>query len=113
MDVSQYMSMFLEESMDNLQTLNEALLDLEQEPEDIDKYEDGYTNPDLIRIHEPEPVPFDAPDKDHSVPFNPYNNTPQFEFKPRDYLLYISDVNSYRLVDIHNHDEDSEFWEIP
>ena len=83
------------------------------EPEDIDKYEDGYTNPDLIRIHEPEPVPFDAPDKDHSVPFNPYNNTPQFEFKPRDYLLYISDVNSYRLVDIHNHDEDSEFWEIP
>ncbi len=37
MDVSQYMSMFLEESMDNLQTLNEALLDLEQEPNDIDK----------------------------------------------------------------------------
>lgn len=37
MDVSQYMSMFLEESMDNLQTLNEALLDLEQEPNDIEK----------------------------------------------------------------------------
>ncbi|WP_195264831.1 MULTISPECIES: chemotaxis protein CheA [unclassified Clostridium] len=37
MDVSQYMGMFLEESMDNLQTLNEALLDLEQEPENIDK----------------------------------------------------------------------------
>lgn len=37
MDVSQYMSMFLEESMENLQTLNEALLDLEQEPENIDK----------------------------------------------------------------------------
>ena len=26
MDTSQYMSMFLEESMENLQTLNEALL---------------------------------------------------------------------------------------
>ncbi|GAB6167727.1 chemotaxis protein CheA [Clostridium carnis] len=37
MDVSQYMGMFLEESMENLQTLNEALLDLEQEPENIDK----------------------------------------------------------------------------
>ncbi len=37
MDVSQYMGMFLEESMDNLQTLNEALLDLEQEPNNIDK----------------------------------------------------------------------------
>ena len=37
MDVSQYMGMFLEESMDNLQTLNEALLDLEQEPDNIDK----------------------------------------------------------------------------
>ena len=37
MDTSQYLSMFLEESMDNLQTLNESLLQLEQEPEDIDK----------------------------------------------------------------------------
>lgn len=37
MDVSQYMAMFLEESMENLQTLNEALLDLEQEPNNIDK----------------------------------------------------------------------------
>ncbi|WP_315121906.1 chemotaxis protein CheA [uncultured Clostridium sp.] len=37
MDTSQYMSMFLEESMDNLQILNESLLQLEQEPEDIDK----------------------------------------------------------------------------
>ncbi|AJA47831.1 chemotaxis protein CheA [Clostridium pasteurianum DSM 525 = ATCC 6013] len=37
MDTSQYLSMFLEESMDNLQTLNESLLELEQEPEDIDK----------------------------------------------------------------------------
>jgi two-component system chemotaxis sensor kinase CheA len=31
------MSMFLEESMDNLQTLNESLLQLEQEPDNIDK----------------------------------------------------------------------------
>jgi two-component system chemotaxis sensor kinase CheA len=31
------MSMFLEESLDNLQTLNESLLDLEQNPEDTDK----------------------------------------------------------------------------
>ena len=37
MDTSQYMSMFLEESMENLQTLNEALLILEQQPENIDK----------------------------------------------------------------------------
>lgn len=37
MDTSQYMSMFIEESLDNLQTLNESLLDLEQNPEDIDK----------------------------------------------------------------------------
>ena len=37
MDTSQYMSMFLEESMENLQTLNEALLTLEQQPENIDK----------------------------------------------------------------------------
>ena len=37
MDTSQYMSMFLEESMENLQTLNEALLELEQKPENIDK----------------------------------------------------------------------------
>ncbi|GAA0077552.1 chemotaxis protein CheA [Clostridium sp. CTA-5] len=37
MDTSQYMTMFLEESLDNLQTLNESLLDLEQTPDDIDK----------------------------------------------------------------------------
>ena len=37
MDTSQYMDMFLEEAMDNLQTLNESLLQLEQEPDNIDK----------------------------------------------------------------------------
>lgn len=37
MDTSQYLSMFLEESMDNLQSLNESLLQLEQEPDNIDK----------------------------------------------------------------------------
>ncbi|MBK5240373.1 chemotaxis protein CheA [Clostridium sp.] len=37
MDTSQYMSMFLEESIENLQTLNESLLELEQTPENIDK----------------------------------------------------------------------------
>ena len=37
MDVSQYMGMFLEESMENLQILNESLLHLEQEPKNIDK----------------------------------------------------------------------------
>lgn len=37
MDVSQYMGMFLEESMENLQTLNDALLDLEQNPRNKDK----------------------------------------------------------------------------
>lgn len=37
MDTSQYLSMFLEESIENLQTLNESLLELEQNPEDIDR----------------------------------------------------------------------------
>lgn len=37
MDTSQYLTMFLEESKDNLQLLNECLLDLEKEPENIDK----------------------------------------------------------------------------
>ena len=37
MDTSQYMSMFLEEAMENLQTLNDSLLELEQDPEDSDK----------------------------------------------------------------------------
>ncbi|WP_373898275.1 chemotaxis protein CheW [Haloimpatiens sp. FM7315] len=37
MDTSQYMSMFLEESMDNLQVLNDSLLKLEQNPEDVDR----------------------------------------------------------------------------
>ncbi|MGL4761215.1 MAG: chemotaxis protein CheW [Sarcina sp.] len=36
MDTSQYLSMFLEESRDNLRTLNDALLDLEQEPDDLE-----------------------------------------------------------------------------
>jgi two-component system, chemotaxis family, sensor kinase CheA len=36
-DTSQYLSMFLEESIDNLQTLNESLLQLEQQPDDVDK----------------------------------------------------------------------------
>ena len=85
------------------------------EPQDVDKYNDGYGNEDLLRIHEAGPVPFDAPDKskNHSVPFNPYSKTPQFELAPRDYTFYISDTNSYRLTNIHNHDEESTFWEIP
>ena len=37
MNTSQYMNMFLEESMDNLQTLNESLLELEKNPNDVDK----------------------------------------------------------------------------
>jgi two-component system chemotaxis sensor kinase CheA len=37
MDTTQYLSMFLEESIDNLQTLNESLLELEQNPEDVNK----------------------------------------------------------------------------
>lgn len=37
MDTSQYLKMFLEESMDNLQTLNESLLELENNPNDIDR----------------------------------------------------------------------------
>ena len=37
MDTSQYLSMFLEESRENLRVLNDTLLDLEQEPNDLDK----------------------------------------------------------------------------
>jgi two-component system, chemotaxis family, sensor kinase CheA len=37
MDTTQYLSMFLEESTDNLQSLNESLLELEQNPDHIDK----------------------------------------------------------------------------
>lgn len=37
MDTSQYMSMFIEESLDNLQVLNESILELEQNPDDTDK----------------------------------------------------------------------------
>lgn len=82
-------------------------------PEDLDKYQDGFTNPDLLRIHEEIPVEFDYPREGHSVPSNPYNQTPQFELSPREYLLYISGTDSYRLTQFNNHDEDSEFWEIP
>lgn len=37
MDTSQYMAMFLEESFENLQTLNESLLELEQQPDNLEK----------------------------------------------------------------------------
>ncbi|MGL4875856.1 MAG: chemotaxis protein CheW [Clostridium sp.] len=36
MDTSQYMTMFLEESIENLQTLSESLLELEKSPEDVE-----------------------------------------------------------------------------
>lgn len=36
MDVSQYLSMFLEESLDNLGKLNDSLLELEQNPENLE-----------------------------------------------------------------------------
>lgn len=82
-------------------------------PEDLERYSDGYSNPDLIRIHEEHMVDFDAPGKNHSVPYDPYGRKPQFEFKPREYKLYIQGLESFRLTQIHNHDEDSEFWENP
>ncbi len=37
MDVMQYMTMFLEESLDNLQNLNDSLLHLEQYPDDVER----------------------------------------------------------------------------
>ena len=37
MDVMQYMTMFLEESLDNLQNLNDSLLHLEQYPDDVNR----------------------------------------------------------------------------
>lgn len=36
MDVSQYLSMFLEESLENLSKLNDSLLELEQKPDDLE-----------------------------------------------------------------------------
>ena len=36
MDVSQYLQIFIEESKDNLQTLNENLLNLEKNPTDTE-----------------------------------------------------------------------------
>ena len=36
MDVSQYLSMFLEESMENLSKLNDSLLELEQKPDNLE-----------------------------------------------------------------------------
>lgn len=36
MDISQYLSMFLEESMENLSKLNDSLLELEQKPDDLE-----------------------------------------------------------------------------
>lgn len=78
-------------------------------PEDVDLYADGYTTPYLLRVYEQHNVEFADP----SVEFNPYNQQPQFEFGPRKYKLYISGTNSYRLTDLQNHDEESEFWEIP
>lgn len=77
---------------------------------DMDKYEEGYTNPDLFRIIDPKPIEFTG---DGSAPFNPYNQTPQFELMSRSYKLYISGGNSYRMTQIFNHDEESTFWEIP
>lgn len=79
----------------------------------LEMYEDGYTNPNLLRIHEEHPVEFAASDKDTVVTFDPYNGKPQFELKPRSYLFYILGLNSYRLTTYCNHDEDSEFWERP
>jgi len=82
-------------------------------PKDIDRYYDGYTNPYLFRLYERQDVPFSEPVDGHYTTFNPYNQTPQFELAPRDYLFYISGTDSYRLTTIHNHDENSEYWEIP
>ena len=82
-------------------------------PEDLERYSTGFSNPYLLRLYEQENVEFDAPEDGHSVPFFPYNQVPQFELAPREYTFYISGLNSYRRTDISNHDEDSEFWEIP
>lgn len=76
------------------------------------KYNKGFTNPDLFRILDIHPVEFKDPEKD-PVEFDPYQNHPQSEFNPREYTFHISGGNSYRLVDIKDHDEESTFWEIP
>ena len=83
------------------------------DPDDMQKYKDGYSNPDLIRVREFDPVEFAASEPGKPVNFEPYEHKPQFELKPRTYNLYISGKNSYRQTTFHNHYEDSTFWERP
>lgn len=55
----------------------------------------GFTNPNLHRRIDPQP-PTDA-----------------YEVAPRDYMLGIYDVYSYRTTQINTHDEESTTSEVP
>lgn len=65
--------------------------------EEIDLYNFGYTNPDLLRVVDPQ---------------QPEEGSP--EVAPRDYILGVYDsINSYRTEIRHLHDEESTTCEIP
>lgn len=64
--------------------------------EALEKDEIGFTNPNLHRRVDPQPP---APDSG--------------EVAPRDYILSVQGVNSYRTEIIYTHDEESTTCEIP
>ena len=64
--------------------------------EDLARDELGYTHPNLHRRIDPQ-----QPEESSQ------------EYKPRDYSIGISNVNSYRTTTINTHNEDSETSEIP
>ena len=49
MDINQYMSMFLEESREHLQTLNRCLLELEQEPANLNLLDEIFRSAHTIK----------------------------------------------------------------
>ena len=49
MDTNQYMEMFLEESREHLQSLNDGLLGLENDPEDLSILNDIFRNAHTIK----------------------------------------------------------------
>ena len=49
MDTNQYMEMFLEESREHLQSLNDGLLALENDPEEVSVVNDIFRNAHTIK----------------------------------------------------------------
>ena len=49
MEMNQYLSMFIDESKDHLQTMNENLLELENNPDDIDIVHDIFRSAHTLK----------------------------------------------------------------